>query len=302
MHLGFSVRRRKLDTPLGWFPADPPGLAGARAALKAARAPARVLLDIPVAMRLERRLTLPLAVEPELERLLAYEMDRLTPFSAAEVWWGWDLAQRDRPNKRLHVTLAVVAKAHLADAMMALGRLDLAPDAIVGGAAAPIAIARHVPSQGARRAVQSAAGVCAVLALAVAVAPIMLHLRALAAVDERISALRPAVGEVEALRRRMTVAGAGSEALDAETARLGTALPILAALTAALPDDTHLTSLTLRQRQLTFSGRSGNAAKLLATLSDDAILRDPTFVSPLTRAEPGGDIFAIRVGVGGMGR
>lgn len=298
LRLEFTVRRKKVDKSLGWFTADPTGLEAARATLKAARAPSRVLLNIHPAAWLERRLTLPLAAETELFQVLSFEMDRLTPFTVAEVWWNWALVQRDRINKRLHLMLTLVPKAELAHAISTLGRLHLVPAAIGCGKATPIIIDRNSNAHGSPRAVKIAAGGCVALALAVAAAPIGLHLHSIAAVEDRIAALQPQVAEADVLRRRVTTAGAGREALDGEAMQLGSPLRILAALTAALPDDTYLTSLTLRQRQLTFNGRSRNAAKLLTTLADDPVLRDPTFVSPLTRGELGSDIFAIRVGVG----
>ena len=70
----------------------------------------------------------------------------------------------------------------------------------------------------------------------------------------------------------------------AESARLGSALQAIATLTGLLPDDTHLTALTLRQRRLTIAGQSADAANLIPLLSADPTLRDVAFLSPVTRA------------------
>jgi general secretion pathway protein L len=69
---------------------------------------------------------------------------------------------------------------------------------------------------------------------------------------------------------------------------------VLHALTAVLPDNTFLTDLTLKQRQIALRGQSANAALLISALSAEPSLRNPSFAAPVTRAASGGsDLFAI---------
>ena len=57
------------------------GAALGRAMLASRRAPAAVL-RLPPGLVLERQVTLPLAAEQGLDRVVRYEMDRFTPFAA----------------------------------------------------------------------------------------------------------------------------------------------------------------------------------------------------------------------------
>jgi len=112
--------------------------------------------------------------------------------------------------------------------------------------------------------------------------------------EARIAALQPGVAEAQALRRRLAGQQSGGNAIAAEQARLGDALGALAAMTAILPDATFLNSFTLAQRKLTLAGQSNDAARLIAAMSADPAIRNPSFAAPVTRAATGqADLFSI---------
>ena len=47
-------------------------------------------------------MTLPLAAERDPERVLGYEMERLTPFGAEEVFWAFAVQLRDKAARAPH--------------------------------------------------------------------------------------------------------------------------------------------------------------------------------------------------------
>ena len=62
-----------------------------------------------------------------------------------------------------------------------------------------------------------------------------------------------------------------------------------------LPDDTHLTTLSLWQRKLTISGRSAAAARLIGAMAAQPLIHNPAFAAPVIRDEDnGGEKFSIR--------
>ena len=289
-------RRGRRETLLGPVPlgAEDDASQPAIALPQAGWRQAAVVLRLPAAFLLERDVTLPLAVERDPAGALRYEMDRLTPFRAEEVFWTWRILARSRGQ--LLLRLSLVARAGLRAPIAALERqgltathLEIAPPA---ACLIPLDAQAGASRHHARRIV--AAG-CAGLAAAAVALPFLLQARDLARLDAEIAALRPAVAEAEALRRDIAAGAAQADAIAAEGARLGNPLELLAALTAALPDDTHLTTLTLRQRQLTIDGRSASAARLLGMLAATPQFRDPSFQAPVTRAASGrGEVFSIR--------
>lgn len=292
-----ALRRRGQRRVIGAVSLDDAGLPAARALLGQVRA-AGAVLELPGALLLEQEAVLPIAAEAELGSVLHHEMDRLTPFSADEVFWNWSIAERDRGNGRLRVRLSVVLKAAALPLITALARAG------VGGVAleAPGAdgVVRHIgtlpPGTGPRRpaAVRVAAWACAVLAVGVAVTPVMQQQWALADADSRIAALRPQVVVVDALRQRLAAASSGAEQFAAVGARSGNAVQAMAAITRALPDDTYLTELSLRDRKVTLTGRSAAAVRLIGLLSAVPELVNPAFAAPVIRTiGERGDQFTI---------
>ena len=61
-----------------------------------------------------RRVSLPLATEENLSQVLAFEMDRLSPFRAEEVYFGYRIALRDPAAGKVHMDLGV-ARRNLVD-------------------------------------------------------------------------------------------------------------------------------------------------------------------------------------------
>ena len=296
--LSLTLRRGGRETPLGRL-----GLAAstpvALATLLPRQVPAQTLLRLPAHMLLEREAALPLAAERDLDRVLGYEMDRFTPFSAADVHWARGPVRRDRVKGQIWFRLSVVPKLALAPALEALRAAGRAPDGLLvpaGDAVRRIGLTAAHPATLRRRAVGVAAAACAVLALVAVALPIAAEARALARVEARIERLRPVLAEVDGLRRRLAASTVGSDTLAAEEARLGCVLCTIALLTHLLPDDTHLTAMSIRQRQVTLSGQSGDAARLIPRLSGDAAVSEVAFLAPVTRTGPNrAEQFSLRL-------
>jgi len=301
--VSFALRRQRAEIALGRFALDEAGLRAARAALDAHRRPGAVILGLPAGAVLERDVVLPLAAERETANVLRYEMDRLTPFAAEDVFWTWAVERRDRVRGTLHLRLAFVPKAGLRLVLAALAGLGTPATDIQQRPAATGAAGPRIPlilplSRGRRwqrRVLYAGAWGCAALACAAIVTPFVRQAMDRAAVESRIEAMAPRVRVAETLRQRVTHADAGRDVLAAEQARFGDPLQALATVTQLLPDDTYLTELTLNERKMSFAGRSAGAARLIAVLSANPTVRNPVFSAPVTRAEDGNsDLFSIR--------
>jgi general secretion pathway protein L len=284
-----ALRRGRRIGGLGRFAFDAAGLDAAANAAGAAGRPGSVQLRLSPGLLLEKSLTLPMAAERDVERVLAYEMDRETPFAPDEVWWDFAVEQRDRARGKLSVRLSLVPKAAVAALVASLERHGIRPNeftfALPSGSVRTVAldvVEAHRPWRA--RTVPLAAAACAALALLAVVIPFMRQSIALASVDRRIAALQPAVDEAQLLRQRLEGSG-GADVVDAERARLGDPLAVLGAATAILPDNTYLTDFTMRERKLNFNGQSAAAANLIGALAGDPTFRNPAFAAPVTRIE-----------------
>jgi len=296
-HVLLSLRRRGRETELGQYRADDDGFAAAVAALR--RPPRCVIVRVRPDALLERPVELPLAAERDLDRVISYEMDRLTPFSAAEIVWHATVAKRDVAQRRLLLRLSLVPRRALQPCLDLLSRAGLQPTWVEAGTAdgtlRRIALTSSRTDPTAHRVLAIAAGAVAALAAVTVVTPFVTQALIRAENERAIAALAPQVARVEALRQRVAAGVAGADVLTAERARIGDVLQVLAAVTDIVPDDSWLTELSLHQGKLGISGQSPAAARLIPALAADPAFRNPAFAAPVTRAPDGhADLFVIR--------
>lgn len=277
------VRRSGQISKLGRFALDGHGAMALQRAAAAVNAPLPIWLRLPPGLLLEKQLVLPLAAERELARVVGFEMDRETPFSADEVYWDSMVEQRDRPNARLKLLLSLVPKAPVQRLVAALQRAGMAPVALdaamAQGGTRQIALAGAKRPRGVvlTRAVPAAGIACAALLLIAVIMPFIRQSIEFGAAEARVASLQPQVDEVENLRKRIEGSTAGRDILATERQRLGNALKVLSETTQVIPDDTYLTEFTMRQRKLTLGGQSAGAAKLINLLSQNPDFQNPTF-------------------------
>ncbi len=251
----------------------------------------------PSSAVLQKHHVVPAVAKRQLDQMLRFELARITPFAPEDLYWRWDGSPRGEDKSRTNVVVTLVPKIAMAPALDTLAKLGLQPR-FLETEAGSIAL----QEDGARTArpglIRGLVTVCAGLAIAVPVLPILQQEWALYDTNREIDSLRPEIMQAQALRRGITADGAGSEVVEREVQRTGDVLEILATLTRILPDDTYLTDLSLRERKLTLGGRSAAAARLITGLSADPVIRDATFAAPVTRLEgTTTDVFSISAGI-----
>ena len=252
-------------------------------------------LRLPRGAMLCREVVLPLAAARDLPAVLGFEMDRLTPFSADEVYWSVSDLTFDRARAKLSLTLSIALRVQVDALRAALARINVAP-AFIETEMGRIDLAGTAQQPG-RRLRKGLSILCGLLALACLATPFLRQQMALDATAQDIAAATPAADKAQALRQQLTAAAQGRAAI-AQARHAGDALQVLSLLTAALPDGTWLSDLTLKSGDLTFDGQSANAAQLITLLSAMPGLRNPSFTAPVTRTADGkADLFSMHVTV-----
>jgi general secretion pathway protein L len=302
LSIRLGTRRAGQVADLGRFVLDEGGMDAARAMLRKLDGRHAVAVRVPGEVVLERTVALPLAAEAELGNLLRYEIDGITPFPVESLFWTWSVVRRDRERKRLHVRLSFIPKNALAALTAALEGLGVAAswlEAVAPSGAACVIPLGHTAESEQRRQLHLRIGLAgaAVLAVAAVVLPFILQSVRQAGVEERIAALQPDLRLAEALRARIGRDSSAEALIAAEHGRVGDPLAVLSAVTDALPDDTFLTDLTIRNLHLEITGQSKAAARLIGVLAASPVLKDPAFIASVTHAENGSDAFSIRAGV-----
>jgi general secretion pathway protein L len=282
------------------FMLDKDGLARLRTLrARAPRAPVRLRLQ-PGSL-LERDVVLPLAVERTLDRVLQYEMNRLTPFAAADTFWGWTVTRRERAHARLHLRLTLGPRGPIASILGKLALAGASPALLEAAARAGDTAWRRIDLSRQRdETVQPAPvlrpglALCGVLLLALVAVPFVRQSLSMARVNAGIAALAPSVDEAANLRRRIEARAEGGSVLAAARAQVGDPLRAIAAVTDALPDDSWLTDFVLQQRKIQIDGQSRTAVQLISRLAANPATINPAFAAPVTHDDQHHtDVFSI---------
>src|SRR3954470_5476891 len=97
----------------------------------------RTILCIPPERVLQRNLTLPAAAEENIRQVLAFEMDRQTPFKADQIYFDSRVTGRDASGRNLLVELVLLPRAQLDQEIGALPPGAAALDAVDAWRAEP---------------------------------------------------------------------------------------------------------------------------------------------------------------------
>ncbi len=251
-----------------------------------------VILCLPEDQTLTQRLTLPVAVEENLRRVLGYMMDRNTPFTADQVYYDGHIVGRRRDQGLLEVELTLAPRALLDKTLGDLEGLGLKPGRVAAGCAPDQGIPpvnllppeRRPRGRASRRRLN---GTLAVLALGLLMALLLLPLwekrgraQALEGQLERVSQEAQVAGR---LRERLERLEQGAGFLDEKRRDRPLVLSVMAELTRLLPDDTWISDLRIAAREVQLSGYSVAATALIPILDGSPLFSNVRFLAPVTQ-------------------
>lgn len=241
------------------------------------------VLRLPEGTALWRRLVLPEAAAADLRAALAFEMDRQTPFPAAEVLF--DCVVAERGGGRITVEMLVAPRAAVEQALA---------EARARGVV-PVAVEAPTPS-GHRFNLMPATGTGwrGRLAVALAAAALLMLAAAFAiGLDRRLEAARSLDAEATLARGRAATAVAlrtELETLDRDARALaerkGARPPmvlLLDELTRALPDEAWLTQLDVGDGEAQLWGYAPSAAAVVRRLEQSTVLHRAEFRAPVVQ-------------------
>lgn len=251
-----------------------------------------VVLCLPPEQVLVKIVALPLAAEENLAEVLTFEMDRQTPFSAAQVYYDFRVTARNREKHSLEVELSLTLREWLDRILAELESLGLQPDRATFGCdqsghfhSANLLPAAHRPTRSrARRFINGALAVLALgLLAAVLGLPRWHQKQTLENLERQLDTASRLAESSQRLQTRVEDL-LKQERFVAEKKRSAPmALEVINEVTRVLPDDTWLNQLELRGGELQLWGNSSASAALIPTVESSALLQDAQFRSPITR-------------------
>lgn len=291
---GLSVVHRgpEGERPLGHFALDETG-AQARQQLLAEHpelAEAKVVLRLGHGQALAKSLKLPLAAEENLNQVVAFEMDRLTPFKADQVYFGARIAARSTATRQLGVEMILTPRAKLDALLDELAAWGWRPDSV--DLASPTAPGlfnllpekyRPPKDRWPRIANISLSVVILSLLAALAVLPILSARSEAEALEEQVRKTGKVAKEVEALRQQADNLQHQARFLQEKKLTEPVLVDMLEELSRLIPDNTWLNGLQYKDRRVVMQGQSPSASKLIELLETSSYFKNTSFVSPVTK-------------------
>jgi len=268
----------------------------------------RVRLALARSEALVRRVTLPAATEENLGQVLAFEMDRFTPFKPEDVYFDHRVVARDAANGQIAVEIAV-ARREVVDARVEQLRswgasvhgVTLQGEAERAGA--PLDLLPH-EQRGQR---DGGGDRWLVPGLAAAVAGLLLIALFYPVYNKRASVveLMPQVAKAKQDAEAADVVGRRLERHVADynfvMARKQGTWPVLAyveEVTRLLPDNTWVQQLDVKSvgkgREVQVTGETASSSRLIEVLEQSTLLQNAASRGTVTRgSQPGAERFVI---------
>ncbi|MGI9449317.1 MAG: PilN domain-containing protein [Geminicoccaceae bacterium] len=248
----------------------------------------------PIVVRLSSELglrkvvELPLTGQNDLDRLLYFELDRLTPFKAEDVYYAWRVLKTSPQTGRMQVELEMVPKAvanRALDLIRDRGREAHRIELEGSNDREPLNLMQRssLPDDG-RRWFRH---LFPLLALGLAVTAVIIPLRQqqqlIEQLDAEVADAHSQADESLTLRERLDALTGEIGFLAAAKNEQTTMAEVLAELTRLLPDHSHINELQIRDARIELAGLADKASDLIAILDQSPMLASPEFRSPVIR-------------------
>jgi general secretion pathway protein L len=246
-----------------------------------------------------RPLELPQRAGEFLDGVVRAQIDRLTPWSAADAVFGWSEPREAGPD-RIAVTVAATARALVlpyVQALTALGAQAVTVSTLLPGSDAaptPIKVLEHMIS-GALDAARVRRAVIALLLIAAVAAGVSFGASAVvtgnlsARQDELARRIAERRAAIRSGRERADLASTPQRMLERRKYESPSTVLVLDALSQILPDHTYVIELRIEADQLRVIGITRDAPSLIRLIEQNPLFSRATFFAPTTRSpsDPG---------------
>ncbi len=266
-------------------------------------APRFLLLPSDSVLNTEMRL--PAAAEPNLAQVLTFEMDRQTPFRAADVYFDWKVLEREAESGQIRLDLHVVPRADVDDTLKTISSWNIplgGVDILQGSRTLGLNL---LPADQRSRAVNQKGrlnlvlgGACAILLALVMTQSLSLRSHQVTELEQAISEVQGEARAVMQIKQRIEDSSEAAGFLAKKRAETPLSIAVLADITRILPDDTFLDRLVISKSSVQMQGKSQNAQQLIELVNESPLLDEAAFRgSTRLDARSGLEIFEVNADV-----
>jgi len=273
-------------------------------------AKANLILRLTGNEAIQKELALPVAVKENLSQVVAYELDRYTPFKAEQVYFAVKPLEGEHEPGQIRVMLVLTPRETLDALYEDIKAMDMSP-LFVDYEATPNDLEqryegynllpeslREKPANAQRLIYTGLIAAIFLLLGAVLALPVLFEYQTVNALQEKIDAIEKDAREVKALQLEIDAMIDETRLLIAEKNAAPTVIEMLNTLSALIKDNTWLSYAQYSDGHLQIQGESPAASALIGVLEDSELFADARFVSPVTQDKASGqERFQITVDV-----
>jgi len=244
---------------------------------------------------IEKIIYLPIAAEDDLQQVISYELDKLTPFKAEQVYFAARRIDEDSSEHQMKVQLVLAPREKLDAVCKELRGWGLIPTA-ADFSEAPNDFkndheiynllpdwARTQNDIFSQVANYAAIGLLLALLAAALIVPVMREAWAVEQLINQIKMVSSEASEVETLRNEIEQRQEKTARLLSKKTSSASTVEMLEELSKLIVDDTWLKHLKYSDGRLQILGESPTASSLISVLEESAMFNSVRFVSPVTQ-------------------
>ena len=251
---------------------------------------AELILRLRPQQSLTKVFKLPAVAEENLQQVTAFEMDRLTPFNANQVYYDVKLLDRLAATRQIRVELALSPKKTLdsiLDELLAFGwrpeRVDLETghDALRHN----LLPEKFRPQKSRLPKIVTLAAVAVFFSLLLIALglPVLMNQRLVEELQSQVKAVTKVAKEVQELRENAEKLSNENGFLLQKKRHEPSMVDMLEELTKVIPDQTSLNGLQYREHKVIIQGQSPAASSLIERMEASPFFKNTSFVSPVTK-------------------
>ena len=246
-----------------------------------------IVLRLPSSQMLSKSITLPLAAEPNLRQVVAFDMDRLTPFTANQVYFDVGIVERQSALRRLQVNLVATPRARVDQFIDRLAEVGFAPDC-VGVANMDPAMNLLPPEQRPRKSQATKRLNWALVMLAgllvgsAGILPLWQQKKVVDELAPQVDAAQRQAEEMLDLRAELEKMSKSSRFLLEKRLYTPLIIDMVDDLTRILPDAAWVEQLEVKNGQVRIRGQAEEASALIGEVEGSRFFQEATFISPVT--------------------
>ncbi len=248
-------------------------------------------LHINSKLILKKEISLPLATEENIENVIAYEIDRYTPFKKDDIYFSVQIKERDRKGKKITVLLSVVRKDLLDGVAKFAKACEFSIDDVYSIEATgdeKISFVGFLENQQQNKKENTVGKflliMAAILSITALIYPIGKNYWIGYQLQEELMAKDSEITEVKELLAKYKSARGDVELVEQLSLNNIKVVKLLNDLTAIIPNDTSLNRLSLENGVVRIQGLSSAASKLIPLLDSSEKFSEVKFVAPVTQS------------------